>query len=57
MLEGVEERNERQCIGRVGKQSEVYEKLFFSTYLQMAVIYDSTPSPVVITIGYKKCAN
>ena len=35
MLEGVEERNERQCIGRVGKQSEVYEKLVFSTYLQI----------------------
>ena len=34
-VRSTEERNERQCIGRVGKQSEVYEKLVFSTCLHI----------------------
>ena len=35
MPEGVEKRNEGQRIGRVGKQSEVYDELVFSACLQI----------------------
>ena len=31
----MEKRDEGQCIGRVGKQTEVCDKLVFSTYLQI----------------------